>query len=148
RSATYPSFILGLISLFSLLSARLHGALTWIGGASRIHTQKTEGARIMKRLFAKRSTLGMKSRRACILAMVIAIVAQPIANAAISPAQTSRGTVTGIVTDQQGAVISGANLELINKGTNQTRTTSSNDSGIYRFDAVDLGVYDLKVTAQ
>ncbi|MFY9555038.1 MAG: carboxypeptidase regulatory-like domain-containing protein [Blastocatellia bacterium] len=63
-------------------------------------------------------------------------------------AQTSRGTVTGVVTDPQGAVIQGATAELRNTGTNQTRTSTTNDAGIYRFDAVDLGMYDLKISAQ
>ncbi len=69
-------------------------------------------------------------------------------SAAPSFAQTSRGTVTGAVTDSQGAAIAGATAELTNKSTNQTRTTTANESGIYRFDAVDLGVCSLKITAQ
>ncbi|MGH9827128.1 MAG: carboxypeptidase regulatory-like domain-containing protein, partial [Blastocatellia bacterium] len=63
-------------------------------------------------------------------------------------AQTSRGTVTGSVTDSSGAIINSATIQLINKGTGETRSTVTNESGIYRFDAVDLGRYDLKVTAQ
>lgn len=63
-------------------------------------------------------------------------------------AQTSRGTVTGTVTDPQGAIIQGATAELKNTLTNQTRTATTNDAGIYRFDAVDLGVYDVKISAQ
>jgi outer membrane receptor protein involved in Fe transport len=62
-------------------------------------------------------------------------------------AQTSRGTVTGSVTDPQGAVITGAKAELRNIGTNQTRISPTNDAGIYRFDAVDLGTYELKISA-
>ncbi len=60
-------------------------------------------------------------------------------------AQTSRGTVTGTVTDPSGAVVSGATVDLTNKDTNQTRTATSNDAGVYRFDAVDLGNYDLTI---
>jgi hypothetical protein len=62
-------------------------------------------------------------------------------------AQTSRGTVTGIVTDPQAAVVEGATVDLVNLATNQKRTTTTNDSGIYRFDAVDLGLYDVKITS-
>ena len=62
-------------------------------------------------------------------------------------AQTSRGAVAGTVTDQTGAVISGADVELKKAATNEVRTTRTNDSGIYRFDAVDLGTYDLMVKA-
>lgn len=62
-------------------------------------------------------------------------------------AQTSRGTVSGKVVDVNGAAIVGANVTLTNKQTNLQRTTISNDEGIYRFDAVDLGTYTLNFTA-
>src|SRR5215467_6964949 len=74
---------------------------------------------------------------------VLSIVLSPLA----ALAQTSRGTVTGEVTDPQGAKIAGATAELTNKGTNRTRTVTSNDAGIYRFDAVDLGQYDLTISS-
>ncbi len=41
-------------------------------------------------------------------------------------AQTSRGTVNGIITDQTGAVVSGASVTLTNTGTNVQRTTTTN----------------------
>ena len=62
-------------------------------------------------------------------------------------AQTSRGTVTGTVTDQNGAVVVGATVTITNTATNQTRTTTTNEAGLYRFDAVDLGVYDIAISA-
>lgn len=62
--------------------------------------------------------------------------------------QTSRGTVTGTVTDATGAVISGASVTLTNTGTNLTRSTVTNKEGFYRFDAVDLGDYKVKIAAQ
>jgi hypothetical protein len=60
-------------------------------------------------------------------------------------AQISRGTVSGIVTDSAGAVIIGAKVELTNKNTGVTLTTTTNGAGIYRFDAVDLGVHTLRI---
>jgi len=60
--------------------------------------------------------------------------------------QTSRGTVTGTITDVSDAVIAGASLVLTHTETGIRRATSSNEAGLYRFDAVDLGVYELKVT--
>lgn len=58
-------------------------------------------------------------------------------------AQTSRGTVSGIVKDPTGAVIPGAQVTLTNNDTSVTRTTVSNDEGFYRFDAVNLGNYSV-----
>jgi hypothetical protein len=59
--------------------------------------------------------------------------------------QTSRGTVSGTVYDSAGAVIGGAKVELKNNGTGVIRITQTNGVGIYRFDAVDLGSYSLKI---
>ncbi|HEX9629728.1 MAG TPA: carboxypeptidase regulatory-like domain-containing protein, partial [Pyrinomonadaceae bacterium] len=75
-------------------------------------------------------------------------VALALLCAVTSLAQTSRGTVTGLVTDQNGSVVPAADVELKNSQTNQNRTTTTNDSGLYRFDAVDLGVYTLTIKAQ
>lgn len=60
-------------------------------------------------------------------------------------AQTSRGTVTGLVVDSQRAAIAAASIELTNTTTNVTRSTQTNGSGLYRFDAVDPGIYTLQV---
>ncbi len=62
-------------------------------------------------------------------------------------AQTSRGTVSGTVTDQAGAVVPGATITLTNTATTVDRTTTSNDEGFYRFDAVDLGTYTITIAA-
>lgn len=62
-------------------------------------------------------------------------------------AQTSRGTVSGVVTDTAGAVIANATATLTNNETKVARTTVTNGEGVYRFDAVDLGTYTLKVSA-
>src|SRR5882672_3743774 len=62
-------------------------------------------------------------------------------------AQTSRGTVSGTITDSTGAVISGAAVTLTNTATTVSRSTVTNSEGIYRFDAVDLGDYTIKFTA-
>src|SRR5437763_13680571 len=61
-------------------------------------------------------------------------------------AQTSRGTVSGTVTDPSGAVTSSARVALTQTETGVRRTTITNEAGIYRFDALDLGRYELKVT--
>ena len=61
-------------------------------------------------------------------------------------AQTSRGTVTGTVLDPTGAVIGGARVILAGVETGVKLSTDSNEAGVYRFDAVDLGVYELRHT--
>ena len=62
-------------------------------------------------------------------------------------AQTSRGTVSGIVTDPNGAVVTGAEVTITNAETTVSRTAVTNGEGIYRFEAVDLGKYSVKIAA-
>src|SRR6516225_3634754 len=64
----------------------------------------------------------------------------------LARAQTSRGTVTGTVLDPSGAVLAGAHVTLNGVQTGVRFSTDSNNAGVYRFDAVDPGVYDLSVT--
>src|ERR1700758_2457712 len=61
-------------------------------------------------------------------------------------AQTSRGTVAGTVLDPSRAVVGGAHVTLTAVETGVQLSTDSNEAGVYRFDAVDLGVYVLTVT--
>ena len=72
-------------------------------------------------------------------------LAVPVVLALAAHAQTSRSTVTGTVLDQSGAVIGSARVTLTGIETGIKLSTKSNDPGIYRFDAVDLGVYELQV---
>ncbi|MBD0324996.1 MAG: TonB-dependent receptor, partial [Pyrinomonadaceae bacterium] len=58
-------------------------------------------------------------------------------------AQTSRGTVSGTVADPTGAVIAGANVTLTNAETSVSRTTTANEEGFFRFEAVDSGTYTI-----
>lgn len=62
-------------------------------------------------------------------------------------AQTSRGTVSGVVTDSNSAVIAGAEVVITNAETTVSRSTVTNGEGIYRFEAVDPGNYSVKITA-
>ena len=80
--------------------------------------------------------------------LILLAIGLLVSVASVAAAQTSKGTVTGSVTDPQNQVISGAEVELKNPSTNQSRTTTSNDSGIYRFDAVDLGTYEVIIRAK
>lgn len=68
-------------------------------------------------------------------------------NSVVAPGQTSRGTITGIITDASAAAVPGAVAELTGRQTGVVRSTSTNAVGVYRFDAVDLGDYDLTVKA-
>jgi protocatechuate 3,4-dioxygenase beta subunit len=88
----------------------------------------------------------MKQRFSRVLTM-IAMCAFVALIAATASAQTSRGIVSGTVTDTNGAVVTGANVTLTNTETTISRTVDTSDSGFYRFDAVDLGTYSVTIIA-
>ena len=54
------------------------------------------------------------------------------------------GDISGDVRDPSGAVISGVAVTLTNTGTNATRSTVTNDQGLYAFPALQPGQYNLR----
>jgi hypothetical protein len=60
-------------------------------------------------------------------------------------AQKYTGTITGTVTDQQGAVISGAQVTITNQATGDSRTVTTTVSGIYVAPEMPVGTYTLGV---
>ena len=62
-------------------------------------------------------------------------------------AQGGTSELTGSITDQTGAVVSGVEVKLTNTATGMVRTTTSNAAGSYRFPALDVvGTYTLEVS--
>lgn len=57
------------------------------------------------------------------------------------------GSVSGIVSDSTGAVVNGATVTLTSKATNQTRTATTGDDGLYNFVLLQPGSYSIKVTS-
>src|SRR5215831_4519747 len=67
--------------------------------------------------------------------------------AGLLPGQVETSTsIRGLVTDPSGASVPGANVTIRNTATNETRTTTTNDSGFYAFPSVIPGTYDVTVT--
>jgi len=59
-------------------------------------------------------------------------------------AQTT-GSISGLVTDPNGAIIAGATVELKNNGTGTTRNTVTNERGMFVFTAIQPGTYSITV---
>ena len=62
--------------------------------------------------------------------------------------QLGSGAVTGTLADPTGAVVPGATATLINTQTGAQKNALTNGAGIYRFDFVPVGSYNLKVVAK
>ncbi|HVE58310.1 MAG TPA: TonB-dependent receptor [Pyrinomonadaceae bacterium] len=63
-------------------------------------------------------------------------------------AQGTTGQISGTVTDQNGAVVSGANVKVTSSDTNFSRTATSNEEGFYSFQLLPVGKYTVEITAQ
>lgn len=62
-------------------------------------------------------------------------------------AQSTAGTISGIVADQQSAVVSNATVTARNVGTNESRMATTDSEGRYRFPNMPVGSYEITVQA-
>ena len=62
--------------------------------------------------------------------------------------QGTTSRVTGVVTDNSGAVVAGALVTLTNEGTGSILTAATNESGAYTFDLIQAGTYTVSVEKQ
>jgi len=80
----------------------------------------------------------------CILIVLVAIGG--LVNPSSAKAQTSYGSVIGSVTDSAGALVSGAQVQLKNKGTNAEQRAVTSSAGTYTFINLVPGSYSVTVT--
>lgn len=76
-------------------------------------------------------------RRLSLMMLLVAALAAPAA------AQETTGTITGVTTDQSGAVTPGVTVTVKNTATNDTRTIVTNAAGIYTANLLPIGTYDI-----
>jgi hypothetical protein len=62
-------------------------------------------------------------------------------------AQSNTGSITGVVTDVNGAVVLNATVTVTNQGTNEKRTAQSDDEGRYEVPGLPNGIYTVEATA-
>ncbi len=72
----------------------------------------------------------------CVFALVIPAQVQ---------AQVLYGSIVGNVKDASDAAIVGATVKIVNKGTNESRQTVTNEAGVYNFATVQTGTYEVTV---
>src|SRR5277367_4109138 len=86
----------------------------------------------------------MGSKRIFVVAAAFFLV---IATILPVSAQTSKGTIAGIVRDKTGAVVSGAKVTVTSQETSETRSAVADERGAYRIDALNSGHYTVNVQA-
>src|SRR5882757_9283706 len=70
-----------------------------------------------------------------------------VASVFVDAQALNAGTVTGVVTDPNGAVVPNATVTIANAVTGYTRTASTDADGAFRFDNVPPNNYQLKASA-
>ena len=65
--------------------------------------------------------------------------------AVVVSAQTSTSSITGTVTDANGAVVPGATVTATNEATGVSQSQTTTDAGYYAFPSVPVGAYTIKV---
>jgi len=60
--------------------------------------------------------------------------------------QAGRGTISGTVSDPNGALVPGAQVTLLNKATGATQHTAATSAGLYTFLSLNPGVYQVTAT--
>ncbi|HEY4661170.1 MAG TPA: carboxypeptidase regulatory-like domain-containing protein [Terriglobales bacterium] len=67
---------------------------------------------------------------------------------ALAQTTISTGSIQGTITDQSGAVVSGAKVAITNKGTGLTLSVTTTSSGTYASGALNPGEYRVRVEAK
>jgi len=81
------------------------------------------------------------SRSQLLFVIVITLLVAPIT----AVAQTSTSRITGRVVDSKQASIAGASVTITNDATGLAQTQTTNDSGLYAFEALPVGDYTITV---
>src|SRR5580765_3879385 len=88
----------------------------------------------------------MSSRRFCVAVLSLGVLLlMPFMDV---HAQSTYGSISGLVTDQSGAAVSGASVNLTNIGTSEKRTETSSDDGHFTFVNLFPGQYRIDIEKQ
>jgi Carboxypeptidase regulatory-like domain/TonB dependent receptor len=79
-------------------------------------------------------------------AMVLMIL-MALTSGGAAGAQVLYGSLTGIVTDQTGSIVTGAKVEALNTSTGVSTSVTTDERGAYLFNNLQAGVYKVAITA-
>src|SRR4051794_9385784 len=63
-------------------------------------------------------------------------------------AQTNSGSITGLVKDQNGAVLANATVKVTNLGTNEVKTVQTDADGRYEVPVLPTGRYSVEASSE
>ena len=90
----------------------------------------------------------MVYRQKCTYVLLLALFVAVFGSGYLCAQATATGTILGTVVDKSQAVVQGAQVVATFKATGFARTATTDAAGSYRFDFVQAGIYQIKVTKQ
>src|SRR6266550_1190212 len=78
--------------------------------------------------------------------LLIGVLALSLGRGNVFAQATASVAIQGTITDKSGAVVSGVQVVAKNKATDLTRTTTTSETGYYRFELLPVGTYTVSVT--
>ena len=97
----------------------------------------------------KRSIQRKAPGRASMLGWFGAVILAALTLASMANAQSViTGTITGTVADSSGAVIVGAQVQVVSEATGFVTPATSNEAGFYTARFLNPGIYDVKIAAK
>jgi hypothetical protein len=111
-----------------------------------VHRKKTNRADKQNQLHRKETEMSTCTNRANYVFVLIAMFILLFAGGRASAQANS--DMTGIVTDQTGAVVAGASITLVDPATGYEKQTESGPTGLYVIGGLNPATYKLKVAAK
>src|ERR1700746_2954590 len=84
--------------------------------------------------------------RVLFVVSVLALVCLSVSG--LSAQITATATLQGTVTDRTAAVIPNAGVKITNKSTGEARSVVSNNAGLYSFNLLPAGMYDVHISVK
>ncbi len=88
-----------------------------------------------------------RTLRSSLWISIVAVLCLGLFLPVASPAQVSGGSITGTLTDPTGAVVPGAKVTIVNRGTGIGQTLTTTSTGLFNKPNLDPGTYDVTFEA-
>src|SRR3984957_8809025 len=88
-----------------------------------------------------------RSRGRSLWMSLVAVLCLTMFLSIASSAQVSGGSITGTLTDPTGAVVPGAKVTIVNRGTGIGQTLTTTSTGLFNKPNLDPGTYDVTFEA-
>lgn len=89
----------------------------------------------------------MKNRVVNKIKRAVSLITTVFVFSIFAHAQSNTGVITGVVTDQAGALVPSATVKVTNQSTNETRTVQSDGEGRYEAPSLPTGIYTVEASA-